>query len=104
MEVYVLECRTGCSCCSDNNHYRGLYGSREMAEARKKRFLSGKDYPVASRYARHGNYSIFGYEAEEISNMRIIIDNKVFSNILVDVNLEEGTLNNCEDDTLSWSW
>lgn len=96
-KIYKIECRTGCSCCSYENHYRGLYRTREEASARIARFRRGEDNPVASQYSKYGNYSIEEETLEKISENRIIVGGcKVYSeNQIITVNLEDGSI---EDD------
>lgn len=99
-KCYKIYCATGCSCCSYENHYRGLYKTKEEAESRINRFKSGKDYPLASQYSKYGNYTIMEYEFESISNNRIIVADSVYSESFIKVNLETGELINVEDDYL----
>jgi hypothetical protein len=81
MDIYLIECRTGCTCCSYENHHRGPYFTKEEAERRITFFLKPgeSNNPVASQYARKGHYSIKFFHAEEIPNNRIIIDDTVFA-------------------------
>lgn len=74
---YIIRCSTGCSCCSYENHYRGPYSSRKVAEERCKVFTSIR--LLASQYARNGNYTIEEHEAEVLPDGRIIIDGTVFA-------------------------
>lgn len=90
--VFYIECRTGCSCCSDENHYRGFYKTREEAQARVDRFKRGIDFPVCSQYSRYGNYDIYESEAEEISNNRIIVNDQVFPDKYIEIDIEDGSL------------
>ncbi len=82
MEIlYFIECRTGCTCCSYDNHYRGPYKSKEDAERRIASFLApdSKFWPVCSQYSTRGVYSVKETGFEEISDNRIIINEHVFS-------------------------
>ena len=94
MTLYRIECRTGCTCCRDENHYRGFYPSREEALARIARFNNGLDYPVASQYARYGTYGIEAVTCEQLPDGRIIIDNeRVFQpESIVSISLEDGSI------------
>ena len=52
-DVWVIYCRTGCTCCSEDNHYRGMYPDEDSALRRKRRFETGPESPpVASQFAR----------------------------------------------------
>jgi hypothetical protein len=75
MRVVLIECRTGCTCCSYENHYRGPYCSTEDAKRRIESFLSkdSKFFPLASQYARQGNYSVREFDYEQLPDGRIIL-------------------------------
>jgi len=77
--IWLISCRTGCTCCSSDNHYRGPYKSEDDAARRIAYFLSpdSKYWPLASQYARRGNYSVNCYEIEMISKDRYILDDEV---------------------------
>jgi len=100
--IYVIECRTGCSCCAYENHFRGLYLSREEAQARIDRFRKGIDTPVGSQYSKYGQYTIEEKDCEEISGDRIIVGGKKVYNKyqIVTVSLEDGSLIEFDDDYL----
>ena len=53
MQVFYIECRTGCTCCRDENHYRGLYATLAEAEARIARWKRGEGNPVSSQYPHY---------------------------------------------------
>jgi len=74
-----IHCRTGCTCCSDDNHYRGPYATRADAERRVNFFLvpTAVNNPVASQYARKGCYEIVEEPVEMLGNDRIIIGERV---------------------------
>ena len=95
-KIFAIQCRTGCTCCRSDNHFRGLYLTREEAQARIDRFRRGIDNPVASQYSRYGQYSIEEEDCEEISGDRIIVGNKkvYFKSQIATVNLEDGSLLN----------
>lgn len=101
-KVYLIECRTGCSCCASDNHFRGPYRTKEEAQARIDRFKRGVNNPVASQYSKTGNYSIDEFSYEEISGDRMIIgETKVLPlSSLVSVNLEDGSIGYGLDDYL----
>jgi len=88
-KAYLIECRTGCSCCSYENHYRGPYKTREDAEKRINFFKTGSYYPVASQYSKRGNYSIEEVTIEEISNNRYIVDDKIVIHDLEFINVND---------------
>jgi hypothetical protein len=94
MTLYKIECRTGCTCCANDNHYRGFYLSREEALARITRFSNGLDNPVGSQYARYGSYGIEKVDCEQLPDGRIIIDNeRVFQpESIVHINIEDGSI------------
>lgn len=77
MKAYVIECRTGCSCCASENHYRGPYSSREVAEKRAAYFHETR--LLASQYARNGVYHINEVDVEVLPDGRIIVNNTVFA-------------------------
>jgi hypothetical protein len=93
VKAFIIECRTGCSCCAYENHYRGPYSSREVADAVAKRFYDNK--LLASQYARNGVYDVQEYDAEILPDGRIIIDNTVFANFMDD---------GIEDDYIASNW
>lgn len=54
--IYFIYCSTGCTCCSNENHYRGPLATRPEAEEAIERYRS---MPLlASQYASKGHYSI----------------------------------------------
>ena len=93
-KVYTIEARTGCSCCSDDNHYRGFYRTREDAERRIQFYLtsSGSNlyYPLGSQYAHRGRYSVQEDQIEILPDGRWIfegsrvIDNGNFIDVAAD--------------------
>ena len=97
-KIYVIECRTGCSCCSNENHYRGPYKTKEDAERRIAYFKSpeSKYWPLASQYSRRGNYSIEETTCEPISGDRYIIngDRVMYGLEFVEVNSDGTVANN----------
>ena len=107
MKAYMIECRTGCTCCSSENHYRGFYKTKEDAERRINYYFSpeSKFWPLASQYARRGRYSIEEAELEEISNDRWILnDEKVLHSLnFIDVK-EDGSIENNEEEHLFSDW
>lgn len=93
-KVYVIECRTGCSCCANENHHRGVYLTRAEAQARIDRFKRGVDNPVASQYSKYGNYNIEEYSAELLPGGRVIVGHSrvVDADDIVSVNLLDGSV------------
>lgn len=87
MTYFFIYCGTGCTCCNDQNHYRGPYASREEAERRIKHFLDpeSKFWPLASQYARRGRYSVEEKEVEMLGDGRWIADGRVLDNSLIEV-------------------
>ena len=99
-KIYRIKCRTGCTCCRSDNHYRGLYLTKEEAEARISRFRRGVDYPVASQYSKYGQYTIEESSMEEISGDRLVVGGTLVynKNEIVHVNLNDGSVS--KDDYL----
>lgn len=76
MKGYTIYCSTGCSCCAYENHRRGPFSSREIAE---KAVAAYREIPLlASQYSRTGNYEISEHEAETLPDGRVIVGNVVF--------------------------
>lgn len=76
-KVFIVECSTGCSCCRNENHYRGPYSSREIAEGRVETF---REIPLlSSQYSKTGNYHIHEQTGELLPDGRIISDDKVYT-------------------------
>ncbi len=102
-DVFVIVCRTGCTCCSNENHIRGIYLTEKEAQSRIDRFRKGIDNPVASQYSKYGNYRIEKRDAEEIiENNRLIISDRIFyKSDIVSVNIEDGSLIDKENDYLT---
>lgn len=74
--LFVIYCATGCTCCNDENHYRGPYKTREDAQRRIDFFLSPKSdfWPLASQYAKRGRYNIEERNYELLPDGRLIIE------------------------------
>lgn len=78
--VYFVDCSTGCSCCQGEDHERGPFSSREIAEERIARYRS---LPLlASQYAKRGSYRICEREAEVLPDGRLIVDHHVYQKIV----------------------
>ena len=75
--AYIIECSTGCSCCSNENHSRGPYRTKADAKRRKNYYLSpdSKFCPIASQIAPSGQYVIKEISIETITNNRYIVNN-----------------------------
>jgi hypothetical protein len=54
--IFFIECRTGCSCCANENHYRGPFSTLEIAKERVETYHRFRI--LASQYASTGNYKI----------------------------------------------
>jgi len=94
---YLIEARTGCSCCSSENHYRGLYRSQEDAERRVAyyRHPDSQFWPLGSQYARRGRYSVQGVQLEPISKGRYILDDDLVLDSLNWIEVkEDGSVEN----------
>jgi hypothetical protein len=106
-KAWVIECRTGCSCCAEENHYRGYYATEADAKRQKARWLRGIDYPLASQYARYGSYNIEEREVEILPDGRCIdgYDDKVRKFDPVSVSDDDGIIISGEvwqDPSNSW--
>jgi hypothetical protein len=71
---FLVECRTGCSCCVSENHYRGPFSTREAADKAVKVFQDSK--LVASQFSKTGNYRIEEYTLEILPDGRKIINDE----------------------------
>ena len=94
--IWLIECRTGCTCCYDENHRRGPYKTREDAERRMQYFLSAdaKFRPVASRFARRGLYDIERHTVTVIDGKYVTDEDDVYDQIkFVNVHAD-GTVDN----------
>ena len=63
-EVWVINCHTGCTCCSNENFTEGPYLTEENAIKTKLGYEAGHGNPLASQYAKYGTYSIDKWEVE----------------------------------------
>lgn len=109
MKLFKIYCSTGCTCCSDNNHYRGYYKSKEDAEKRIEFFKKpdAENNPVASQYAHKGRYSISDeIEAEKVklSDKKeiFILDNGrwITQNSIVELNIDGSLVEKVDDDRI----
>lgn len=95
-KAYAIECRTGCSCCSGDNHYRGPYKTKEDAERRIKFFKTPDSgyCPVASQFARRGSYCVEEITIEDIGGNRSILDDSyiIYNIRFINVN-DDGNIN-----------
>ncbi len=102
-KCYLIYAGTGCTCCNNENHYRGPYKSKEDAERRVVYYKSdgSKYWPLASQFARRGTYSIEEVSFEDLNDGRIILGGTtVISDVnLIDVN-EDGTIEDDESEHL----
>ena len=78
--IWLILCRTGCTCCACENHYRGPYVTAADAERRVESFLREDSdfWPLASQYARRGVYRVEEYQVEKIDRDRVILDGRVY--------------------------
>jgi hypothetical protein len=94
MKLFAIECRTGCTCCSCDNHYRGPYKTSEDAQRRINYFLSpdSKAFSSCVLGSNGPPHIIRELDAEEIDSNRWIINNRVFNRTsFIEVN-ENGEL------------
>lgn len=94
IRIWLIECRTGCTCCQYENHMRGPYRNSEDASRRMNHYLTaGKYHPLASQFAPRGRYAVQSKDVELISNGRFIIDDTVINSIPLFVSVaEDGTI------------
>ena len=75
IKVWIVHCRTGCTCCASENHYRGPFKTKEKAEEMAKSY---HDLPLlASQFARRGLYRVGEWTAEVLPDGRLIVDDTV---------------------------
>lgn len=94
MKAFTIYCSTGCTCCSNENHYRGPFSSREIAEEKVKHFREVR--LLASQYSKNGNYHIYEEEAEQLPDGRVIVDDRVFPGFA------DQPLENADEDKFRW--
>jgi len=91
-EAYLVYCSTGCTCCWEENHYRGPYKSKEDAEARVQ-------WLYDHTYAKKGRYQVQDWgDAEILDDGRVIVCTRVYDDF-VTVN-PDGSVNfddRCEE-------
>ena len=77
-QVWWIECRTGCSCCADENFDYGFFLNEEEPKALIGKWSKGIDNPLASQYAKYGRYYLDSSEAEILPDGRWIVEGTVF--------------------------
>lgn len=96
-QIFLISAQTGCTCCSDQNHLRGPYRTREDAQRRIDYYLNpqSKFWPLASQFCARGRYSIREVNVETLCDGRFIFNGKHVANCLefIEVN-EDGTIEN----------
>lgn len=102
LKAYAIEARTGCSCCSHENHVRGFYATKEEAERRIKYYLTeGNFFPLNSQYAKRGRYNIIELDIEKLPDGRLIINGDIVMKPedfrYIDV-AEDGSVAGCDYD------
>ena len=77
-KAWLICCKTGCSCCSYENHLRGPYKTKEDAEKRKAYFYhpDSKYWPLSSQYASRGRNKVKEITVEVLPDGRYIIDSE----------------------------
>ena len=77
IEYFTIYCSTGCTCCSSENHFRGPFSTKEIAE---NRILTYRKLVIlASQYSATGRYSVKGpFQCEQLPDGRIIGDDHVY--------------------------
>ena len=77
VKFFLIHCSTGCSCCNSENHYRGPFSTKEIADARVPKYREMR--VLASQFSSRGNYSVNGpFEGELLPDGRIISDESVY--------------------------
>ena len=82
VKLFTIYCSTGCSCCHNENHYRGPFSTRQIAEARVTDYR--KESLLASQYARNGVYQIYEETAEQLPDGRLITGHLVYKKFVDD--------------------
>ena len=77
-KVWWIECRTGCSCCADENFDYGFFLNEEEPRALISKWSKGIDNPLGSQYAKYGRYYLDSSEAEIFPDGRWIVEGTVF--------------------------
>jgi len=77
-DVWVMFCKTGCTCCSDENFAQGFFNSAEEAQALMDEYLQGIGNPLTSQFSKYGRYSIAKYEAEILPDGRMIVGDRIY--------------------------
>ncbi len=80
LKVFMVECSTGCSCCSNENHDRGPYSTQEIAVKKIELFRQKK--LLASQYSKTGVYCLQECDAEQLEDGRLIVENKVYKDFV----------------------
>lgn len=78
--VYFVDCSTGCSCCRGEDHERGPFSSRAIAEARVEQYQSAP--LLGSQYALRGSYQIYERKAEVLPDERLVVDGRVYAGVV----------------------
>jgi len=95
IEYFLIYCSTGCTCCNDENHYRGPFSTKEIADARVPQYREQR--VLASQYSSRGNYSVEGpYQGEQLEDGRIIGGDSVYQGF-VDTQTPGGDEERCRD-------
>jgi hypothetical protein len=77
VEYFLIYCSTGCSCCSGENHYRGPFSTKEIADAHVPQYH--EQQILASQFSSRGNYSVEGpLQGEQLEDGRIIGGDSVY--------------------------
>lgn len=74
--AFFIECRTGCSCCANENHFTGPW--RSLSRARQEVAYYRETRRLASQYSERGNYTISWQQVEILPDGRILTDDRVF--------------------------
>ena len=105
--AFLIYAGTGCSCCNDQNHYRGPYRTKDDAERRMTYYLApdSKYWPLASQFAKRGCYCVEEIEVEQLPDGRVIICRDKVRDYFdfVTVN-EDGTIPEHEDEYFCSEW
>lgn len=78
IDLWYIECRTGCSCCEYENFEQGFYRTGEEAKEQAAQWLAGNGNPLGSQYARNGHYYVRKGTGEILPDGRLIFEASIF--------------------------
>lgn len=72
---FIIDAKTGCTCCRSENFVDGVYDTLDEAKAAKALHLEKKS--LSSQYAERGIYGIRAITYDELADGRVIIGESV---------------------------